>query len=159
MKMLCLQASRLMTNGSTTGLEVKRGLEGPKPGRAKKSAEKACRSCLDQVYTSGYIRFVKNTLNRTEIFATWLRGLRNITAKVRIFARLDAAREGNFGDWRSVGDGIFEMRVDLGAGYRIYYAREDIFVYLLLAGGDKRTQDADIKAARKMWQKIQEEQK
>jgi putative addiction module killer protein len=80
---------------------------------------------------------VKNTLNRTEIFATWLRGIRDIMAKARVFARLDAAREGNFGDWRSVGDGIFEMRVDVGVGYRMYYAREDTFVYLLLAGGDK----------------------
>jgi putative addiction module killer protein len=102
---------------------------------------------------------VKITLNRTELFATWLRGIRNISAKARIFARLDAAKQGNFSDWRSVGGGIFEMRVDVGAGYRIYYAREDTFVYLLLAGGDKNTQDADIKAARKLWQKIQEEQK
>jgi putative addiction module killer protein len=102
---------------------------------------------------------MKNTLNRTEIFAIWLRGIKNITAKARIFARLDAAREGNFGDWRSVGDGVFEMRVDTGAGYRMYCAREDIFVYLLLAGGDKRTQDADIRTAKKIWQKIQEERK
>ena len=78
---------------------------------------------------------------------------------MRIFARLDAAKNGNFGDWRSVGEGVFEMRVDVGAGYRIYYAREDIFVYLLLAGGGKRTQDADIKAAQKMWQAFQEGQK
>jgi len=102
---------------------------------------------------------MKNTLNRTEIFATWLRDMKDITAKVRIFARLDAAKEGNFGDWRPVGDGIFEMRVDVGAGYRIYYAHEELFVYLLIAGGNKRTQDADIKAAKKIWQKIQEGRK
>ena len=78
---------------------------------------------------------------------------------MRIFARLDAAKNGNFGDWRSVGEGVFEMRADVGAGYRIYYAREDIFVFLLLAGGDKRTQDADIKSAQKTWKTIQERQK
>ena len=100
-----------------------------------------------------------NKLNRTEAFASWLRGVRDTKAKARIFARLDAAKNGNFGDWRSVGKGVFEMRIDSGAGYRVYYAREDIFVYLLLAGGDKRTQDADIKAAQKAWQTIQEEQK
>jgi putative addiction module killer protein len=100
-----------------------------------------------------------NRLNRTDIFAAWLRGIKDTKAKVRIFSRLDAARKGNFGDWRSVGDGVSEMRVDVGAGYRIYYAREDIFVYLLLAGGDKRTQDADIKSARKIWQAIQEGKK
>jgi putative addiction module killer protein len=100
-----------------------------------------------------------NKLNRTEVFAAWLRGIRDTRAKVRIFARLDAARNGNFGDWRSVGEGVFEMRVDIGAGYRIYYAREDIFVWLLLAGGDKRTQDADVKSAQKTWRTIQEGRK
>jgi len=90
-----------------------------------------------------------NRLNRTEVFAAWLRSIRDTKAKVRIFARLDAARNGNFGDWRSVGGGVFEIRVDLGAGYRIYYAREDIFVYLLLAGGDKRTQDAESRPLKK----------
>jgi putative addiction module killer protein len=102
---------------------------------------------------------MKNKLNRTEVFAAWLRGIRDTRAKVRIFARLDAAKDGNFGDWRSVGEGVFEMRVDVGAGYRIYYAREDIFVYLLLAGGDKRTQDTDIRSAQKAWKTIQEGQK
>jgi len=102
---------------------------------------------------------MKNRLDRTDVFAAWLRGLRDMKAKVRILARLDAAKKGNLGDWRSVGEGVFEMRIDVGAGYRIYYAREDIFVYLLLAGGDKRTQDADIKSAKKMWLEIQEEQK
>ncbi len=102
---------------------------------------------------------MKNTLNRTDVFATWLRGIKDIKAKVRIFARMDAAREGNFGDCRSVGEGVFEMRIDVGAGYRVYYAREDILVYLLLAGGDKRTQETDIRSAKKIWQQIQEEKK
>lgn len=114
---------------------------------------------LDQLYTNGYSWAMKNTLNRTEFFAAWLRGIKDIKAKVRIFARMDAAGRDNFGDCRSVGEGVFEMRIDVGVGYRIYYAREGLSVYLLLAGGDKRTQDADIKTAKKMWQKIREEQK
>ena len=117
-------------------------------------------SWLDLLYTNGYSPcHMKNRLNRTDVFAAWLRGIRDMKAKVRVFARLDAASKGNFGDCRSVGEGVFEMRIDVGAGYRIYYAREDIFVYLLLAGGDKHTQDVDIKSAKKMWQTIREGQK
>ena len=114
---------------------------------------------LDRMYTSGYTRCMRNTLKRTEIFAAWLRGIKDVKAKVRIFARMDDAEKGNFSDCRSVGEGVFEMRIDVGPGYRVYYAREGISIYLLLAGGEKHTQDADIKSAKKMWQKIQEAKK
>ena len=91
-----------------------------------------------------------NTLQQTTIFAEWLYGLRDKKAKARIVARIEAAKLGNFGDSEPVGDGVSEMRIDVGAGYRAYYMREASIVYLLLCGGDKSTQRGDIVRARKM---------
>jgi putative addiction module killer protein len=91
-----------------------------------------------------------NTLQQTTVFAEWLDGLRDKKAKARIIARIEAARLGNFGDCEPVGDGVSEMRIDVGAGYRAYYMRQALIVYLLLCGGDKSTQRSDIGRARKM---------
>jgi putative addiction module killer protein len=89
-------------------------------------------------------------LIQSAAFATWLAALRDREANARILARLDRVRLGNFGDTRSVGGGVFELRVDHGPGYRLYYARRGLTVVLLLVGGDKSTQAADIARAQAM---------
>lgn len=86
----------------------------------------------------------------TDRFKGWLKGLRDATGKARISARLRAAGAGNFGDCKPVGEGVFEMRVDIGPGYRLYYTRIGVTVFMILVGGDKSTQRRDITAAIKM---------
>jgi putative addiction module killer protein len=83
----------------------------------------------------------------TPAFRAWLRSLRDPTAKARILARIRSAEAGNFGDCTSVGGGVREMRVHVGAGYRVYFCRRENTTYLLLCGGDKGSQQADIRAA------------
>lgn len=78
--------------------------------------------------------------------------MKDLTAKQRIAKRINRAIDGNFGDHHSVGDGVSEMRIDYGPGYRVYYAKEGTTVYLLLCGGDKRNQDADIAKAKALWE-------
>lgn len=87
-------------------------------------------------------------------FANWLMGLKDKTGKVRVVARLRAAELGNFGDCEPVGEGVSEMRVHYGPGYRIYFTRKDAVIYLLLSGGDKSTQKRDIKRAKQMAQNL-----
>lgn len=93
-------------------------------------------------------------LKQTEIFGKWLSDLRDIRAKARILARLESARLGNLGDTRSVGDGVSELRIDIGAGYRVYFTRRQRVVIILLCGGDKSTQGKDIARAKLMVQQI-----
>ena len=81
----------------------------------------------------------------------WLRGLRDGPASDRIVARLDRLKAGLFGDWKSVGGGICELRIDHGPGYRVYYAQEGKTLILLFCGGDKSTQPRDIKQAEELW--------
>jgi putative addiction module killer protein len=80
-------------------------------------------------------------------FQDWFDALKDAAAETRIAARLERILAGNFGDAKSVGDGVFELRVDHGPGYRIYYAVVGRDVILLLCGGDKRRQSTDIAAA------------
>ena len=87
---------------------------------------------------------------RSSDFDVWLSHLADQKAKARILARLVSAEYGNFGDCESVGEGVFEMRVHVGAGYRVYYARTGSTVYVLLAGGVKASQTKDIAKAKKM---------
>ena len=93
-------------------------------------------------------------LKQTEVFGKWLSDLRDIRAKARILARLESARLGNLGDIRSVGDGVSELRIDVGAGYRVYFTRRQRVVIILLCGGDKSTQSKDIARAKLMVQQI-----
>ena len=97
-----------------------------------------------------------NTLQRTAVFAEWLDALTDRKGKARIIARLEAAKAGNFGDCEPVGDGLSEMRIDFGPGYRVYFMRIGTVVYLLLCGGDKSTQRADIASARRMARQVKE---
>jgi putative addiction module killer protein len=91
-----------------------------------------------------------NTLLRSSDFDAWLSHLADQKAKARILARLASAEFGNFGDCEAVGEGISEMRVHVGPGYRIYYTRTGSTVYLLLAGGVKGSQTKDIAKAKRM---------
>lgn len=84
---------------------------------------------------------------RSETFDCWLRELRDLRARARIEARILRLSRGNPGDVKPVGSGVIEMRIDCGPGYRVYYTRRDRLVLLLLCGGDKRTQNADIRRA------------
>ena len=94
-------------------------------------------------------------LQRTDVFDEWLLGLLDMRAKARILVRLESARLGNLGDVRSVGGGISEMRVDVGAGYRMYFTRRQRIVLILLCGGDKSTQPRDITRAKQMAHEIE----
>ena len=91
-----------------------------------------------------------NTLLRSSDFDAWLSQLADQKAKARILARLASATFGNFGDCEPVGDGVSEMRVHVGAGYRVYYVRTGSSAYVLLAGGAKASQTKDIAKAKKM---------
>ena len=81
-------------------------------------------------------------------FVEWLRGLNDRHARTRIEARLARVAVGNFGDVEPVGEGVMELRIDWGPGYRVYFGRIGQVVVLLLCGGDKRTQQRDIKRAK-----------
>jgi len=93
-------------------------------------------------------------IQQTESFDKWLANLRDVRAKARILARIDSVRLGNLGDIRSVGGTVSEMRVDVGAGYRVYFTRRHRIVVILLCGGDKSTQTKDIASAKLMVQEI-----
>ena len=97
-----------------------------------------------------------NTIKTTEIFDDWFSSLKDRVAKSRIQVRIDRAEDGNFGDCGSVGEGVFEMRIPAGAGYRVYYKQAGRAVFLLLAGGDKSTQQRDIETALELARKIGE---
>lgn len=97
-----------------------------------------------------------NTLIRTEEFAEWLRQLRDAKGKARILARLESAALGNFGDCEPVGEGVSEMRIHTGPGYRVYFTRQGQVVYVLLVGGDKSTQRRDIRRAIQMARQLED---
>ena len=86
-------------------------------------------------------------IRKTEIFAKWLDGLHDIRTRARILVRIERLAAGNPGDVKSVGEGVSELRIDYGPGYRVYYKKQGQKVVILLAGGDKSTQAKDIKTA------------
>jgi putative addiction module killer protein len=96
------------------------------------------------------------TILRSDVFAEWLNHLADEKAKARIAVRVISAEKGNFGDCVPVGDGISEMRVHFGPGYRLYFTRRGKVIYLLLCGGDKSTQRRDIKRAKAMLAALKE---
>lgn len=93
-------------------------------------------------YSAGMFEVIQS-----DAFSAWLNGLRDRAAASRVRARLRRAALGNLGDAKPLREGVQEMRIDHGAGYRLYFTRHGHTVVILLCGGDKRTQDADIRRA------------
>jgi putative addiction module killer protein len=89
-------------------------------------------------------------IRETETFSAWLRGLRDSQAKARIAARIRRLAFGNPGDARPVGEGVSELRIHYGPGYRAYYIQRGAILIILLCGGDKSTQERDIEAAKRL---------
>jgi putative addiction module killer protein len=90
-----------------------------------------------------------------EPFSDWIRDLRNLTAKQKIFARMDRLTQGVFGDFKAVGEGVFELR--FANGIRIYFGRVGNQIVLLLFGGDKSSQKKDIAKAKEYWEEYHEQ--
>ena len=105
------------------------------------------------------LRHMTNTINQTREFSVWLLGITDLLARAAVLIRIKRAALGNFGDCHDVGDSIWEMRIHTGAGYRVYYVRDGLTVYLLLAGGNKQGQVPDIAQAKAMWRRIKQDRK
>jgi putative addiction module killer protein len=86
----------------------------------------------------------------SSVYKKWITNLRDEQARYRINARIERLKQGNSGDVKPVGEGISEMRIDYGPGYRVYYKETRKEIIILLCGGDKTTQDEDIKQAKKI---------
>jgi putative addiction module killer protein len=89
-------------------------------------------------------------IRKTDIFARWIDDLSDIRARARILVRIERLSMGNPGDAKSVGEGVSELRIDYGPGYRVYYKKIGQTVIILLAGGDKKKQNKDIKLAQRL---------
>ena len=96
-----------------------------------------------------------STFLRTPEFDIWLKALRDPIAKARVIARIRSAEAGNLGDCSPVGDGISEMRIHIGPGYRLYYCRRGDITYLLLCAGDKSSQQKDIRIAKALLKSLE----
>lgn len=97
-------------------------------------------------------------VRETELFSKWLTDLRDAVARARIAARIRRLALGNPGDFRPVGEGVSELRIDHGPGYRVYFVQRGAVLIVLLCGGDKRTQDRDIRKAKNMANELEDEQ-
>lgn len=95
-------------------------------------------------------------IRKTEKYAKWIDGLRDMQGRMRILARVERLRAGNPGDVKPIGAGVSELRIDYGPGYRVYFAKRGDVLIILLAGGDKRTQAEDIKTALDLASKLKE---
>jgi putative addiction module killer protein len=98
-----------------------------------------------------------NTFQRSEEFDAWLSALKDKIGRARIAHRIRSAEHGNFGDCEPVGEGVSEMRIHVGPGYRVYFTRRKEVVYLLLLGGYKSSQKRDIKRAHDMARSLNKE--
>ena len=96
------------------------------------------------------------TIRKHQAFEHWMGSLRDFKVQVRLLKRLKKVELGLLGDVKPVGDGVFEMRVHVGPGYRVYYTRRGQVIYLLLLGGDKSTQKRDIKRAKALLKTLPE---
>ena len=95
-------------------------------------------------------------IRKTERFARWIDNLRNLRGRARILARIERLAGGNPGDVRRIREGVSEMRIDYGPGYRVYFKRRGQELIILLAGGDKSTQAKDIEAALRLARNLTE---
>lgn len=99
------------------------------------------------------IRVYKTDAGRTP-FTEWLYGLKDKNIRFRVRQRLDRLTLGNYGDYKSMGEGLLEMRLQFSSGYRIYFGEVNNYIVLLLCAGDKSTQAKDIKLAKQYWQEF-----
>lgn len=93
-------------------------------------------------------------IRKTEHFANWLDNLRDIQVKARVLVRIERLASGNAGDVKPIGEGVSEMRVNYGPGYRVYFVQRGSELIILLAGGDKSSQPRDIKASIRLAQNL-----
>lgn len=96
-------------------------------------------------------------IRKTARFANWLDGLRDLRARARIQVRIERLATGHVGDAKPVGEGVSELRIDYGPGYRVYFVKRGNEVIVLLAGGDKRTQARDIRTALRLARGLRED--
>lgn len=101
---------------------------------------------IDTLYPRGYSKLMIE-IRKTGVFAEWLDGLRDIQARARVQARIERLAAENAGDVEPVGEGVSELRINYGPGYRVYFKQRRRELIILLAGGDKSTQAKDIKTA------------
>ncbi len=99
---------------------------------------------------------VYRTPNGRRPFTEWLESIRDMSTQDRVQARVNRLKFGNFGDFTSIGDGVFELRLNFGAGYRVYFGQIGSTVILLLCGGDKSSQARDIERAKNYWLQYRE---
>jgi putative addiction module killer protein len=95
-------------------------------------------------------------VRQTEIFKNWFKRLKDRKAKARVQARIDRIEIGNLGDVASVGEGVRELRIHYGPGYRVYFVQRGQVVVVLLSGGDKNSQDSDIKKAKELARQLED---
>ena len=95
-------------------------------------------------------------VRQTNIFAKWFNSLRDRKAKARVQARIDRIEIGNFGDVSPIGEGVSELRIHYGPGYRVYFVQRGSVVVILLSGGDKSSQNADIKRAKEIAKQLED---
>ena len=109
---------------------------------------------MDSVEIQHYL-----TASGKDLYQQWLDGLKDLKARVVIQRWIDRVVNGNFGDHRFCEEGVWELKIDFGPGYRVYYAQAGAAIVLLLCGGSKRTQSADIKDAVRYWGDYQRRKK
>ncbi len=97
-------------------------------------------------------------IRKTDLFVQWLNALRDLPARARVQARIERLAAGNPGDVAPVGEGVSELRINYGPGYRVYFKMRGQALIILLAGGDKNTQSKDIKAAVRLARNLSEYQ-
>lgn len=93
-------------------------------------------------------------IRQTDVFASWLRGLRDQRAKQKITGRLQRLKFGHFGDVEPVGHGVNELRIHVGKGYRVYFRQQGDEIIFLLCEGDKKSQQRDIAKAQRIWKEL-----
>lgn len=95
-------------------------------------------------------------IRKTDVYAAWIDGLHDLKGRARILVRIERLAAGNPGDVKPVGEGVSELRIDFGPGYRVYFTKRGRELVILLAGGDKSTQTTDIKTALRLARNLKE---
>jgi putative addiction module killer protein len=128
------------------------------PGRRESCVPRNSPACRPLIDKNGSVAYTLQmpTIKRTDEFSSWLRDLRDIRARAKVLARIDRLSLGNPGDVAPVGDGISEMRIHYGPGYRVYYVQRGEEIVVLLCGGDKSSQVSDIRAAKKLANELED---